>query len=62
MFLLRFSSSRQDALEKARGGGGGGGGGGGRVGAINLYKNFRAVNLAETSTVSMQICLLRWAI
>ena len=35
---------------------GGGGGGSGGV-SIKLYK--RAVNLAETSTVSMQICLLR---
>ena len=39
--------------------GGGGGGGGGRVGAIKFIQNSREVNLAETSTVNMQICLLR---
>ena len=39
---------------------GGGGGSGGRGLVLeNLYKNPRAVNLAETSTVNMQICLLR---
>ena len=43
------------------GGGGGGGGGGGRGWLVlyRLYKNPRAVNLAETSTVNMQICLVR---
>ena len=39
--------------------GGSGGGGGGGAGLQNLYINLRAVNLAESSTVSMQICLLR---
>ena len=29
------------------------------VGAIKFIQNPRAVNLAETSTVNMQICLLR---
>ena len=41
-----------------RGGGGGGCmGGGGGVGAIKFIQN--PVNLAETSTINMQICLLR---
>ena len=35
-----------------------GGGGGGRDIKF-IKKNLRAVNLTETSTVSMQICLLR---
>ena len=30
------------------------------LGLYNLYKNLRAVNSAETSTVSMQICMLWW--
>ena len=34
-------------------------GGGGGQGYKNLYINLRAVNLAETLTVSIQICLLR---
>ena len=58
--LLRFSSSRQDALKKMEGcvvvrGGGGGGGG---CWCYKIYTK-NPVNLAETSTVNMQICLLR---
>ena len=42
----------------AGGGGWVGVGGGGRGRAIKFIQNLRAVNLAETSNVSMQICLL----
>ena len=38
------------------------GGGGGVGGGVCRAIKFRAVNLAETSKVSMQIFLLRWAI
>ena len=45
------------------GGGGGGGEGGGRWERWQGYKIYIYIKfMAETSTVSMQICLLRWAI
>ena len=64
--LLRFSSSRRVKKNMEEvwwcgagvGGGGCGGGGGGGCWCYKIY-TINLVNLAETSTVNMQICLLR---